>query len=827
FERKRASCVLQREEKSVALSMSADDSEQTSSCASESQDGDVQDFHPLQHNEFDARYTVVKMVATKWYGALYTGVRKADGKEVAIKCMIKDPEEERITIPGQTHMLPLEVALMELVSRPPLCENVVELLDWFDSSTFYILVVERPNRCMHIREFYKLHNGRLPESVAQKVMQQVVRAVGHCYEHGVFHCDFEQDLLINPDTLEVKLVDFASAEPMTDKLYTDVAGNPVFPPPEWVQDSKYFGFPAIIWGLGVLLYELVCGELPFANEEKIVRGHLSLVHGLSDECCDLIQKCLIEDPECQPTFKEILDHKWFEEGLTRDTTALVREEGDGRPCGTGESDVLHLDESFLDLSISANDSEQASSSGSETQDGAVQEFHPSQHNEFDAGYTVVKVVATKCFGALYTGVRKADGKEVAIKCAIKHPEDELVTIPGQTGDLLPLEVALMELVSRPPLCENVVELLDWFDSSTFYILVVERPNRCMHLREFYQLHNGRLPESVAQKVMQQVVRVALHCCEHRVLHYDFKQDLLINPDTLEVKLVDFGCGELMTDELFTDFTACSPPERVQDSKYFGFVAIISGLGVLLYELVCGELTFANEQDLVKGHLSFVPGLSDECCDLIQRCLNQDPECQPTLKEILNHNWFKKHLQDTAMLVMEEGDDHPCKTGETNVLQLDENFSSADDPEEASPSVSETQDVDLETFHPSQHMTQRVPLIKKCDTPYRPRSSGVGEWMNRTVKDRLTMMNTDKPTHSFVPGDTVLVEILNRRKVGDAVYSTPTTVIAVTRTAVLTDSQPQWIHTSHSPSRLFAVEDLPGAQMTLRTSGTLSINNTLT
>ncbi|XP_053370300.1 serine/threonine-protein kinase pim-1-like [Clarias gariepinus] len=325
--------------------------------------------------------------------------------------------------------------------------------------------------------------------------------------------------------------------------------------------------------------------------------------------------------------------------------------------------------------------------------------------------------------------------------------------------MLPLEVALMELVSRPPLCENVVELLDWFDSSTFYILVVERPNPCMHLHEFCKLHNSRLPESVAQKVMQQVVRVALHCCEHRVLHYDFKQDLLINPDTLDVKLVDFGCGELMTDELFTDFTAnpaCSPPECIQNSKNFGFFPIIWGLGILLYELVCGELPFANEVDLVKGHLSFVPGLSDECCNLIQRCLNQDPKCQPTLKEILNHKWFKEHLQDTAMLVIEGGDEHPCGTGESNVLQLDERFSSADDPVEASSSVSEIHDVDLKKFHPSQHNT---------------------------------------PTHPFVPGDTVLVKILNPREVGDAVYSTPTTVIAVTRTAVLTDSQPQWIHTS--------------------------------
>lgn len=107
--------------------------------------------------------------------------------------------------------------------------------------------------------------------------------------------------------------------------------------------------------------------MPFANEEKIVKGHLSFVDGLSDgekmqkhpfspflfvcnfkfhiniciltvlkECCDLIQKCLIENPECQPTFKEILDHKWFEEEL-QDTTGLVTEEADDQPLRTGRT----------------------------------------------------------------------------------------------------------------------------------------------------------------------------------------------------------------------------------------------------------------------------------------------------------------------------------------------------------------------------------------------------------------------------------------------------------------------------------------------------------
>ncbi|KAL7856406.1 hypothetical protein AOLI_G00200100 [Acnodon oligacanthus] len=60
---------------------------------------------------------------------------------------------------------------------------------------------------------------------------------------------------------------------------------------------------------------------------------------------------------------------------------------------------------------------------------------------------------------------------------------------------------------------------------------------------------------------------------------------------------------------------------------------------------------------------------------------------------------------------------------------------------------------------------------------------------------MSLVNYYKPTHSFVPCDTVLVKTLNPQKVGEAAYGPPTTVIAVTRTAVLMPSSPQWIHAS--------------------------------
>ncbi|KAK3560557.1 hypothetical protein QTP86_010963 [Hemibagrus guttatus] len=107
---------------------------------------------------------------------------------------------------------------------------------------------------------------------------------------------------------------------------------------------------------------------------------------------------------------------------------------------------------------------------------------------------------------------------------------------------------------QPLCCDNVLEMIEWFEMSDCYILVLERPSPCLDIQQFLKHHNGRLSEALAQKIMSQVVKAARHCCDAGVLHRDIKaENLLINPDTLEVKLIDFGCGDLFTHTPYTEY----------------------------------------------------------------------------------------------------------------------------------------------------------------------------------------------------------------------------------------------------------------------------------
>ncbi|KAI5620150.1 serine/threonine-protein kinase pim-1-like isoform X3, partial [Silurus asotus] len=190
-------------------------------------------------------------------------------------------------------------------------KNVVELLEWYESPAYFYLVMEYPAPCMDLWRFLKKNKYRLHEPLARKIMLQVVQAVLQCCERGVLHRDIKsQNVLINTDTLEVKLIDFGCGDLLKDELYTYIAGTPSIWPPEWRLDTGYFGISATVWSLGVLLYQVVCGDMPF-EEDEIADGFLSFGPDLSTDCCQLIKWCLETNPYNRPSLKEILNHKWF------------------------------------------------------------------------------------------------------------------------------------------------------------------------------------------------------------------------------------------------------------------------------------------------------------------------------------------------------------------------------------------------------------------------------------------------------------------------------------------------------------------------------------
>nr|XP_054506840.1 serine/threonine-protein kinase pim-3-like [Agelaius phoeniceus] len=205
-------------------------------------------------------------------GSVYSGTRLADGALMAIKRVSRERISEWARL-RKGALVPLELALLWMVSRPGF-RGVVRLLDWFEVPEGFALVMERLQRCQDL--WYFLHEQRfLTEPVVQGLFRQVLEAVRHCSSRGVLHRDIKaENVLVDLATGEAKLIDFGCGTILQDTIYTRMSGTPEYSPPEWILFGCYHGQPATIWSLGILLYELVCGHLPFHTNGDIIQGQL-------------------------------------------------------------------------------------------------------------------------------------------------------------------------------------------------------------------------------------------------------------------------------------------------------------------------------------------------------------------------------------------------------------------------------------------------------------------------------------------------------------------------------------------------------------------------
>ncbi|KAL0159121.1 hypothetical protein M9458_047197, partial [Cirrhinus mrigala] len=117
--------------------------------------------------------------------------------------------------------------------------------------------------------------------------------------------------------------------------------------------------------------------------------------------------------------------------------------------------------------------------------------------------------------------------------------------PGCSKPLF-AEVAMNLLLKRPPLSPYIVHMLEWFEEEDRFILILEYPQPCKDLLKFMVNNMQRVNESQIRSLMYQAVLGAKHCLDRGVFHRDIKlNNFLVNTNTNQVKLIDFGCGDLV------------------------------------------------------------------------------------------------------------------------------------------------------------------------------------------------------------------------------------------------------------------------------------------
>lgn len=268
------------------------------------------------YSTFKKKYKLGPELGRGGFGTVYSGFRITDGLPVAVKFVSRNNVTEWKKNANGNKAVPLEIVLLtECVDIP----GVVQMFDWFERSDGFLIVMERPSPCQDLFDYISDH-GPLDEGLARAFFKQVVETAIACANVNVFHRDIkDENLIVNLKDGRLKLVDFGSGafRKPDGEMYTDFEGTRVYSPPEWILHSKYDGLKATVWSLGILLYDMVSGDIPFHRDEEItLRSPLILRTKISKSCEHLIQRCLAFDAEDRYDLEEIVRHPWMCDGET-------------------------------------------------------------------------------------------------------------------------------------------------------------------------------------------------------------------------------------------------------------------------------------------------------------------------------------------------------------------------------------------------------------------------------------------------------------------------------------------------------------------------------
>ncbi|KAI5181270.1 serine/threonine protein kinase KIN1/2 [Nematocida sp. AWRm80] len=256
-------------------------------------------------------YILKEIIETGTTSHVYKGIDSRNNKPVAIKVINrrkyvgiekKQLREERIL---------REVLISFLLTHP----NVVKLREFFFTDEYFYLVFDYIRGEQLLKKIVR--NKKLSESNAKHYFLQILSAIYYCHSHNLVHRDIKIENILVDSNDNAMLIDFGLSNFYEKEGFLGTfCGSLYFAAPELLSGNLYEGPEIDIWSLGVVLYVMVCGKVPFDDKnmqslyQKIIAGNIS-TEFLPRDLESLLVRMLDPNRKTRITLEEIYKHSWL------------------------------------------------------------------------------------------------------------------------------------------------------------------------------------------------------------------------------------------------------------------------------------------------------------------------------------------------------------------------------------------------------------------------------------------------------------------------------------------------------------------------------------
>ena len=274
-------------------------------------------------------FEISKELGAGSFGHVYLVSHKITKAQYAIKAIDKRDKSNQSEKPYFRR----EIEVMYKIHHP----NVVKLYGHFEDNNYCYFIMEYIAKG-NIYELIPHDNKKkLNTKIVASLMKGVISAVYYLHHMKpiIIHRDIKPENVLLGDGLIAKLTDFGWSNYMQeDEKRQTVCGTPIYLAPEIIKEEGH-DEKVDIWCIGVLLFELLTGNVPFLGndidtlKENILHLRIAWPKDINNDAKNLIKKILKLDPKARISLEEMLKHPFFTKYFPNEVDKLIKPEDQG------------------------------------------------------------------------------------------------------------------------------------------------------------------------------------------------------------------------------------------------------------------------------------------------------------------------------------------------------------------------------------------------------------------------------------------------------------------------------------------------------------------